>query len=339
MTAAAESVDPNPLTSGPNPVISGRRTAFQHAMIYVFVALPMVALAAAIPLVWGWGVDWHDLVLLAVFYTIAVLGITVGFHRHFTHKAFKARPWLRVAMAITGSLAVQGNVLNWVADHRRHHAFSDREGDPHSPWLFGTTPAAVAKGFLHAHMTWFFERNETNHRRFIPDLLADRAIVRVSRTFGVWVGGQPAAAGRARRADLLVLGRGRHRVLLGLAGPAGGVQPRHLVDQLDLPHGGGAAVPVAGPLAQLLAAGDPVHGRVVAQPAPRRPDLRPARRAPRADRHLGAGHLGVREARLGLRRAVADHPAAGQAAGRHRGPVDHGRVTPARRMVTAGASG
>ncbi len=187
MTVAAESVDTNPLTSGPNPVISGRRTAFQHAMIYVFVALPMVALVAAVPLVWGWGVDWHDLVLLAVFYTIAMLGVTVGFHRHFTHKAFKTKPWLRVAMAITGSLAVQGNVLNWVADHRRHHAFSDREGDPHSPWLFGTSPAAVAKGFLHAHMTWFFDRDETNHRRFIPDLLADRAIVRVSRTFGVWV--------------------------------------------------------------------------------------------------------------------------------------------------------
>jgi stearoyl-CoA desaturase (delta-9 desaturase) len=190
MTAAEPDVQlrtDDPLTAGPNPVVDGRRTAFQHSMIYVFVAGPMVALVAAVPLAWGWGVDWHDLVLLGVFYTLAVLGITVGFHRHFTHKAFKARPWLRVTMAIVGSLAVQGNVLNWVADHRRHHAFSDKEGDPHSPWLFGTSPAAVAKGFLHAHMTWFFDRDETNQRRFIPDLLADRAIVRVSRTFGVWV--------------------------------------------------------------------------------------------------------------------------------------------------------
>jgi stearoyl-CoA desaturase (delta-9 desaturase) len=183
MTTTAE----DPLTAGPPPVISGRRTALQHALIYVFVAVPMVALVAAVPLVWGWGVDWHDLLLLAVFYVIAVLGITVGFHRHFTHKSFKAKPWLRVAMAITGSLAVQGNVLNWVADHRRHHAFSDREGDPHSPWLFGTSPLAVARGFLHAHMMWFFDRTETNHRRFIPDLLADRSIVRISKTFGVWV--------------------------------------------------------------------------------------------------------------------------------------------------------
>jgi stearoyl-CoA desaturase (delta-9 desaturase) len=172
---------------GPEPVLDGRRTAFQHTMIYVFVAGPMVALVAAVPLAWGWGVGWHDLVLLAVFYTLAVLGITVGFHRHFTHASFKARPWLRVTMAIVGSLAVQGNVLNWVADHRRHHAFSDREGDPHSPWLHGTSPAAVAKGFLHAHMTWFFDRDETNHRRFVPDLLADRAVARVSRMFGLWV--------------------------------------------------------------------------------------------------------------------------------------------------------
>jgi stearoyl-CoA desaturase (delta-9 desaturase) len=136
--------------------------------------------------VWGWGVGWHDLALLVVFYVPAVLGITVGFHRHFTHKSFKAKTWLRVAMAITGSLAIQGNVLNWVADHRRHHAFSDKEGDPHSPWAFGTSPLAVTRGFFHAHMGWFFDRDETNHRRYIPDLLADAAIVRVSRTFGLW---------------------------------------------------------------------------------------------------------------------------------------------------------
>jgi len=178
---------PNPLTSGPVPVISGRRTAFQHVMIYTFVGAPMVALVLAVPLAWGWGIGWADLALLAAFYVVGVLGVTVGFHRHFTHKSFKAKPWLRVAMAISGSLAVQGNVLNWVADHRRHHAFSDREGDPHSPWLHGTSPLAVARGFFHAHMGWFFERDETNHKRFIPDLLADRAVVKVARSFGVWV--------------------------------------------------------------------------------------------------------------------------------------------------------
>ena len=187
MSVSVSASGESPPAGGSLPVLDGRRTAYQHTMIYVFVAGPMVALVAAVPLAWGWGVGWHDLGLLAVFYVLAVLGITVGFHRHFTHSSFKARPWLRVALAIAGSLAVQGNVLNWVADHRRHHAYSDREGDPHSPWLHGTSPAAVAKGFLHAHMTWFFDRDETNHRRFIPDLLADRAITRVSRMFGLWV--------------------------------------------------------------------------------------------------------------------------------------------------------
>jgi len=185
--AAGADVPVEPLKSGPMPVLDGRRTPFQHFLIYVFVGLPMVALAVAVPLVWGWGVNWHDLLLLAVFHTIAVLGITVGFHRHFTHKSFKAKPWLRRLLIISGSLAVQGNVYNWVADHRRHHAYSDREGDPHSPWLYGTSPLAVAKGFVHAHMGWFFEREETNHKRFIPDLLADGSIRRAAKAFPLWV--------------------------------------------------------------------------------------------------------------------------------------------------------
>jgi stearoyl-CoA desaturase (delta-9 desaturase) len=74
-------------------------------------------------------------------------------------------------------------VVRWVADHRRHHAYSDKEGDPHSPWLFGTTPVAVVKGFIHAHFGWLFVKSETNERRFVPDLLADRAIMRVSNSF------------------------------------------------------------------------------------------------------------------------------------------------------------
>jgi len=83
---------------------------------------------------------------------------------------------------------MQGPLLHWVADHRRHHAFSDKEGDPHSPWLFGTSPGAVAKGFWHAHMGWLFDREMTNPRRYVPDLLADRTLVRVSRLFWLWTG-------------------------------------------------------------------------------------------------------------------------------------------------------
>ena len=113
---------------------------------------------------------------------ISGLGITVGFHRHFTHGSFKANRPLRIALAVAGQMAVQGPVIIWVADHRRHHAFSDREGDPHSPWLYGTSVLALAKGFWHAHMGWLFDRDNTNQQRFAPDLLADKDIVRVDKS-------------------------------------------------------------------------------------------------------------------------------------------------------------
>jgi stearoyl-CoA desaturase (Delta-9 desaturase) len=112
--------------------------------------------------------------------------VTVGFHRHFTHRAFKANRGLRAGLAVAGSLAFQGDVITWSADHRRHHAFADKDGDPHSPWLFGTTPVALAKGFFHAHLGWLFGRDRTNAERFTPDLLADRDIARISALFPVW---------------------------------------------------------------------------------------------------------------------------------------------------------
>ena len=90
-----------PTVRAPAPIVSGRRPAAQHVLIYLFVAVPMLALVAAVPLVWGWGMGWHDLGLLVVFYVLAVLGVTVGLHRHFTHQSFKARPWLRVTMALS----------------------------------------------------------------------------------------------------------------------------------------------------------------------------------------------------------------------------------------------
>jgi len=127
-----------------------------------------------------------DVGIFVVFYAISGLGITVAYHRYFTHGSFKAKRWLHVAMAIAGSMAVQGPVITWVADHRRHHAFSDRDGDPHSPWAFGTSPVAIVRGFWHAHMGWIFDRNLTNAERFAPDLLADRDIRRVHRQFGLW---------------------------------------------------------------------------------------------------------------------------------------------------------
>jgi stearoyl-CoA desaturase (Delta-9 desaturase) len=151
--------------------------------VIAFMIIPVLALAVAVTLAWGWGLTLLDVVIATIAYFGTGLGVTVGFHRHFTHKSFKAVRPLKVALAVTGSLAFQGSIVSWVADHRRHHAFSDKEGDPHSPWLFGTGPIAVARGFWHAHMGWLFNRDRTNARRFAPDLLADRDIAAVDRQF------------------------------------------------------------------------------------------------------------------------------------------------------------
>ncbi|WP_394613962.1 acyl-CoA desaturase [Lentzea sp. JNUCC 0626] len=171
---------------GPKPLTDGRRSHAEQSGVYVFVIVPFLALLAAVPFAWGWGLGWVDVGLFVAFYYLTGLGVTIGYHRYFTHGSFKAKRPLKIVLAIAGSMALQGPVIDWVADHRRHHAFSDREGDPHSPWLFGSGPAALAKGFWHAHTGWLFERDKTNHKRFAPDLMADDDLVRIDRLFWVW---------------------------------------------------------------------------------------------------------------------------------------------------------
>ena len=163
-------------------------TIFQRTLVGVFVAVPLLALIAAIPLAWGWGfLGWHDVVIALGFYYMTGLGITVGFHRYFTHGSFKAKTGLRVALAVCGTMAIQGPVFNWVADHRRHHKYSDKEGDPHSPWRYGDDTKALAKGLAYAHMIWLFDPNKTSQQKFIPDLLADRKLRIVHKMFPVLV--------------------------------------------------------------------------------------------------------------------------------------------------------
>ncbi|HWE91792.1 MAG TPA: acyl-CoA desaturase [Pseudonocardiaceae bacterium] len=168
------------------PLLGPDRTNTDHSLVYLFVLGPFVALIAAVPFAWGWGLSWLDVALAAGFYVATGLAVTVGFHRYFTHGAFKAVRGLRIAMAALGVMAVQGEVTEWVADHRRHHAFSDREGDPHSPWRFGTSKAALAKGFWHAHLGWILDRTRSNADRFAPDLVADPDIRAVDRLSVLW---------------------------------------------------------------------------------------------------------------------------------------------------------
>jgi stearoyl-CoA desaturase (Delta-9 desaturase) len=150
------------------------------------VILPFLAFVAAVPVAWGWGLGWTDVALFLAFYIPSGLGITVGYHRLFTHSSFKANRPLRIALAIAGSLAIEGPVIRWVADHRRHHAFSDKEGDPHSPWRYGETVPALLKGLGFAHIGWMFDVEHTNREKFTPDLLRDRDIARVDRLFPLW---------------------------------------------------------------------------------------------------------------------------------------------------------
>jgi len=151
------------------------------------VIVPFLALIGTIAVAWGWGISWVDVGLAVLFYLVSGLGVTTGFHRYFTHGGFKAKRWLRLTLAVAGSLAVEGGVIRWVADHRRHHAFSDREGDPHSPWRYGETVPALLKGLWFAHVGWLFDVEHTNQKRFTPDLLQDKAIVRIEKVFPLLV--------------------------------------------------------------------------------------------------------------------------------------------------------
>ncbi|HET8949609.1 MAG TPA: acyl-CoA desaturase [Solirubrobacteraceae bacterium] len=159
-------------------------------------ALPVVALGVAAWLSWEGLLRPSDLVVFALLYVMTGLGVTVGFHRLFTHRSFKTRPAVRAILAVLGSAAIEGPVISWVADHRKHHAFADRSGDPHSPHVdHGVGWAGALRGFAHAHVGWLFVHDQRGARsRYAPDLLADPVMRFVDRTFVIWALGGLAAA-------------------------------------------------------------------------------------------------------------------------------------------------
>ena len=168
---------------GPKPLTTGQQSPGILTALWLFVTIPFAAMIAAVPVMWGWGLNWVDIALFVVFYALGGFGIGVGFHRYLTHGSFKAKRWLRVALAVAGSLAIEGSPTQWVADHRRHHQFSDVEGDPHSPWRYGATFWGLTKGLWYSHVGWLFHRELSNQQRFAPDLVADADIQRVDRAF------------------------------------------------------------------------------------------------------------------------------------------------------------
>jgi stearoyl-CoA desaturase (Delta-9 desaturase) len=164
-------------------VTADQQSLQERIILAVFIAVPFLAILLAVPFAWGGWLGPVDVAIAVVMYAISGHGVTVGFHRHFTHRSFKANRGVKIGLAIAGSLAIEGPVIRWVADHRKHHKYSDRDGDPHSPWRYGETVPALMKGMLYAHMGWMFDIEQTNQRQYAPDLLKDDDIRRISRAF------------------------------------------------------------------------------------------------------------------------------------------------------------
>jgi stearoyl-CoA desaturase (delta-9 desaturase) len=152
------------------------------------VPLPLVGLLVAIVVLWNRAVGPLELGLLVGLYVPTAFGITLGFHRMFTHRAFESSRPFRAVLATLGSMAVQGPVITWVADHRKHHAFTDQGGDPHSPHLSGPGFWGAFKGLWHAHVGWLFESvGAADRERFAPDLVRDPLMRGIDRLFWLWV--------------------------------------------------------------------------------------------------------------------------------------------------------
>ena len=155
----------------------------------IVTVVPFAALGLVCWQLWESALHWHDLVVFLIVYMVTGLGITVGFHRLLTHRAFKTKPWVRGVLAACGSAAIEGPVTAWVADHRKHHAFSDQQGDPHSPHVdHGVGWRGALRGLVHAHVGWLFIHTQRGSKeRYAPDLLKDPVIRFVDRTFVLWV--------------------------------------------------------------------------------------------------------------------------------------------------------
>ncbi|QVL34176.1 acyl-CoA desaturase [Telmatocola sphagniphila] len=153
----------------------------------VAIIVPLLGVMAAPFFVWGWGFGWTDLGLLLGMYTVSALGITIGFHRLFVHRSFETYVWIKFLWAIFGSMAIQGALFQWVGMHRRHHKFSDRPEDPHTPHHHGKGFLGLLKGFWHAHIGWFFNADPADFEHYIKDLKNIRSLRIANDLFPLWV--------------------------------------------------------------------------------------------------------------------------------------------------------
>ena len=186
--ASAPERDPRaPATPGVS-LLDAKTARLQRRLVLVVTIVPFIGFIAAAWSLWGAGLSGLDASIAIAMYFLTGFGVTVGFHRLFTHQSFETKRWVRHVLAIAGSMAIQGPVIRWVADHRRHHAFSDQPGDPHSPHLDeGPGIRGVLKGLWHAHIGWFFDDEQTSARRWAPDLVRDPVMRKIDSLFPLWV--------------------------------------------------------------------------------------------------------------------------------------------------------
>jgi stearoyl-CoA desaturase (delta-9 desaturase) len=182
--------------------VRGRTSLPSQIVTVIAVVVPPFGLFSAMGLLWGVGFRTVDLVLLGAMYVGCAFGITIGFHRYFTHRGFEARVPVKAALAILGCMTMQGPLTQWVTDHRKHHALSDKEGDPHSPHAgYGDGALGAVRGFVHAHVGWLFTlKGMERGREYGRDLYEDTLVRIIDRLYLVWVGvtlGVPFAIGYA----------------------------------------------------------------------------------------------------------------------------------------------
>jgi stearoyl-CoA desaturase (delta-9 desaturase) len=184
IAAASQEISTTDALAPQNPVLI---SAGARAIDLISIFVPLGAFVAALVLLWGRGLGWMQLGVMAAMYLVTGFGVTVGFHRLFTHKSFVAPRLVRVALAVMGSMSVQGPLLWWVAMHRQHHQHSDGPGDPHSPHLHGKGLTGWLSGAWHAHMGWLFKEDGPGLARYVPDLLKEPALRAVNRLYPLWV--------------------------------------------------------------------------------------------------------------------------------------------------------
>jgi stearoyl-CoA desaturase (delta-9 desaturase) len=172
----------------PDDVEPTANETLDRTLTGLITGLPVLGLGLVGWQLWGSALGWNDVIVFLIMYVITGLGVTVGFHRLLTHRSFKTGPAVRGLLGIAGSMAIEGPVISWVADHRKHHAFSDKEGDPHSPHVdHGHGLRGALRGLVHAHVGWLFIHTARGRKtRYAPDLIKDPVISWVNRTFFVW---------------------------------------------------------------------------------------------------------------------------------------------------------